>query len=64
MLKLYRIRFLREKPYSQKEAEAAVGLTTDNGPKKELAVEGSEEQAATMEVDEVSLQDDYLAEVQ
>ncbi|KAF2144674.1 uncharacterized protein K452DRAFT_198425, partial [Aplosporella prunicola CBS 121167] len=26
-----RVRQLREEPYSQKEAEAAVGLTTDNG---------------------------------
>lgn len=26
-----RIRQLKEEPYSQKEAEAAVGLTTDNG---------------------------------
>ncbi|KXL49909.1 hypothetical protein M433DRAFT_31854, partial [Acidomyces richmondensis BFW] len=26
-----RVRQLKEKPYSQKEAEAAIGLTTDNG---------------------------------
>ena len=26
-----RLRLLREKPYTQKEAEAAVGLRTDNG---------------------------------
>ena len=26
-----RVRQLREEPYSQKEAEAAVGLSTDNG---------------------------------
>merc|ERR1712014_204053 len=29
-----RVRQLKEEPYSQKEAEAAVGLTTDNGRKK------------------------------
>lgn len=29
-----RIRLLREEPYSQKEAEAAVGLRTDNGERK------------------------------
>lgn len=28
-----RVRQLRDEPYSQKEAEAAVGLTTDNGRK-------------------------------
>ena len=30
-----RVKQLQEEPYSQKEAEAAVGLTTDNGRKKE-----------------------------
>merc|ERR1711939_133043 len=30
-----RVRQLKEEPYTQKEAEAAVGLTTDNGRKKE-----------------------------
>ncbi|WPG97335.1 Zinc finger protein bud20 [Acrodontium crateriforme] len=29
-----RVRDLKEEPYSQKEAEAAVGLTTDNGRNK------------------------------
>ena len=27
----HRLRLLREEPYTQKEAEAAVGLRTDNG---------------------------------
>lgn len=27
-----RVKALKEEPYSQKEAEAAVGLRTDNGP--------------------------------
>ena len=29
---MYRMRALRVEPYSQKEADAAVGLSTDNGP--------------------------------
>lgn len=41
-----RIRALRAEPYTQKEAEAAVGLRTDNG----LAT-ASEEQPAPMEVE-------------
>lgn len=31
MLTARRLRQLRDEPYSQKEAEAAIGLTTDNG---------------------------------
>jgi bud site selection protein 20 len=32
----YRVRDLKEEPYSQREAEAAAGLTwTDNGKRKE-----------------------------
>ena len=34
-----RVRQLREQPYSQKEAEAAVGLTTDNGRPTKLEIE-------------------------
>ena len=30
---------LKEKPYTQKEAEAAIGLGTDNGSKKQSATE-------------------------
>ena len=29
-----RVKQLKEEPYTQKEAEAAVGLTTDNGKRK------------------------------
>lgn len=29
-----RVKQLKEEPYSQKEAEAAIGLTTDNGKRK------------------------------
>lgn len=32
-LTLNRVKALREEPYTQKEAEAAVGLRTDNGPR-------------------------------
>ena len=28
-----RVKALKEEPYTQKEAEAAVGLRTDNGPR-------------------------------
>ena len=34
-----RIRLLREQPHTQKVAEAAVGLGTDNGPRAEQSVE-------------------------
>jgi hypothetical protein len=37
-----RVRLLREKPYTQKEAEAAIGLTTDNGKQVELKGEATE----------------------
>jgi len=33
---------LQEKPYTQKEAEAAIGLTTDNGRQMELKGEATE----------------------
>lgn len=39
-----RLRQLREEPYSQKEAELAAGLTTDNGKRT----------ARLMEVDDVA----------
>lgn len=45
-----RIRALRAEPYTQKEAEAAVGLRTDNGRNNALAT-ASEEQPAAMEVE-------------
>lgn len=39
-----RVRQLKEEPYSQKEAEAAIGLTTNNGrQQKEEAMEDAEE---------------------
>lgn len=33
VLKLVRLKALKDEPYSQKEAEAAIGLRTDNGPR-------------------------------
>ena len=44
-----RLRVLRDEPYSQKEAEAAIGLTTDNGSKKFSALAPAEEEAASMD---------------
>jgi len=48
-----RVRFLREEPYSQKEAEAAVGLRTDNGTREGMANAAPTEQPAPMEVEDV-----------
>lgn len=36
----FRVRLLKETPYSQKEAEAAVGLGTDNGRRERGGDEG------------------------
>jgi hypothetical protein len=33
VLTISRVKALKEEPYTQKEAEAAVGLRTDNGPR-------------------------------
>ena len=41
-----RVRALRLEPYSQKEAEAAVGLRTDNGVRGNLLTVTSERQPA------------------
>ena len=45
-----RIRALRAEPYTQKEADAAVGLRTDNGLRSEQSV-ASERQQAFMELE-------------
>lgn len=47
-----RVRFLREEPYSQKEAEAAVGLRTDNGTRNSSKIMKLEEQLAIINVGE------------
>lgn len=44
---MQRVKQLREEPYSQKEAEAAIGLTTNNGTRTTAP-------AAPMEVDQVA----------
>lgn len=46
-----RLRALRAEPYSQKEAEAAVGLRSDNGIRNDAFAVTSEEQPAAMEVE-------------
>lgn len=40
---MVRVRQLREEPYTQKEAEAAAGLTTDNGRSDRMEVDSSDE---------------------
>ena len=40
------MRLLKEEPYTQKEAEAAVGLRTDNGKRKVADEMEVEEQSA------------------
>lgn len=42
-----RLRQLREEPYSQKEAEAAVGLRTDNGKRTTMLMEVDDNAGAT-----------------
>ena len=44
-----RLRLLREEPYTQKEAEAAVGLRTDNGGVQRSSKE--EVMAESMEIE-------------
>ncbi|MCJ1235609.1 Bud site selection protein 20 [Varicellaria rhodocarpa] len=46
-----RIRSLREEPYTQKEADAAAGLGTDNGPQKRTNLTESESASAAMDVE-------------
>ncbi|KAF2130007.1 hypothetical protein P153DRAFT_366495 [Dothidotthia symphoricarpi CBS 119687] len=41
-----RVKQLREEPYSQKEAEAAIGLTTDNGKRTTAPMEVDDEVVA------------------
>ncbi|KAJ9620867.1 hypothetical protein H2203_007453 [Taxawa tesnikishii (nom. ined.)] len=40
-----RLRLLKEEPYSQKEAEAAAGLTTDNGKRRQANIQLEQEMA-------------------
>ena len=47
------MRSLREEPYTQKEAEAAVGLHTDNGQRQGIDVNTSTAIEEAMEVESV-----------
>lgn len=47
-----RLRLLRDEPYSQKEAEAAVGLSTDNGIRNKEKAADVEEQLDVIDVEE------------
>lgn len=51
MLNIERLRALRAEPYTQKEAEAAVGLRTDNGSRSTGLTTIAEDQPAAMEVE-------------
>ncbi|MCJ1310967.1 Bud site selection protein 20 [Agyrium rufum] len=48
-----RVRALREEPHSQRESEAAIGLSTDNGPKKATSDSGVMVDATEMEIEPV-----------
>lgn len=39
ILIINRVRQLKEEPYTQKEAEAAIGLTVDNGKRPEVEMD-------------------------
>ncbi|KAL8760323.1 MAG: hypothetical protein Q9199_000105 [Rusavskia elegans] len=45
-----RVRMLKEEPYSQKEADAAIGLLTDNGTRKPSKLSLLEEQSAALDL--------------
>ncbi|KAL8997074.1 MAG: hypothetical protein Q9169_003564 [Polycauliona sp. 2 TL-2023] len=49
-----RLRMLKEEPYSQKEAEAAIGLATDNGTRNPSKLSVIEEQAAALDLETTS----------
>ncbi len=45
-----RLRLLREKPYTQKEAEAATGLRTDNGIRQNSTATDAKDNSNTMDI--------------
>lgn len=47
----FSVRMLKEEPYSQKEAEAAIGLRTDNGTRQPSKLSVIEEQAAALDLE-------------
>lgn len=46
-----RLRALRQEPYTQKEAEAAIGLGTNNGPKRQPGLSLLEHQTAALDIE-------------
>jgi bud site selection protein 20 len=48
MLIFHRVKALKDGPYTQKEAEAAIGLRTDNGP-RQAAKENTKDVGVDME---------------
>lgn len=46
---MQRVRLLREEPHSQKAAEEAIGLRTDNGRRTKDVVEGMDEDSVPAE---------------
>lgn len=46
-----RLRALRQQPYTQREAEAAIGLGTDNGPKRQSGLSMLEHQTAALDIE-------------
>ncbi|KAF2768503.1 hypothetical protein EJ03DRAFT_352046 [Teratosphaeria nubilosa] len=50
-----RFRQLKEEPYSQKEAEAAVGLTTNNGSLSKKTKGGEDEEMTVLEDDDADV---------
>lgn len=49
LLKFLRLKALKEGPYTQKDAEAAVGLGTDNGKRSQSTLEASNDMEVEME---------------
>lgn len=50
MLTEDRLRMLQETPYTQKEAEAAAGLGTDNGKRQTMKPTDPERDASAMDI--------------
>ena len=51
MLTSARLRALEKEPYTQKEAEEAIGLTTDNGKRKPSILTVIEQQTANLDIE-------------
>jgi bud site selection protein 20 len=55
-----RVKALKDEPYTQKEAEAAVGLRTDNGP-RQAARDRDRVEDVEVEMEDSELLEDRLA---